>query len=204
MMEHLTYGDQVNILPHPSEVLFYPAFFTAEENENYLKYLKNGIPWIQEPIKMFGKLVMQPRLTAFFGDEGLNYTYSGLTVQAEKWTEPLLEIKRKLEEKSDDTFNCCLLNYYRDGKDYMGWHRDNEHVLGQYPVIASVSFGAERLFQFRNYKEKVPVLSLELENGSLLLMKGETQKYWEHRLPKITLPVGPRINLTFRSIELKG
>ena len=203
MSRQSAYGDQVNLLPHPSEVLFYPGFFTPEEDQAYFEYLDKHIPWLQEPVKMFGKLIMQPRLTAFFGDPGLNYTYSGLTVQAETWTEPLLEIKRKLEEKCEDTFNCCLLNYYRDGKDYMGWHRDNERSLGQYPVIASVSFGAQRLFQFRNYQEKVPVLSLELENGSLLLMKGETQKYWEHRLPKITLPVGPRINLTFRSVELK-
>lgn len=202
-MERLAYGDHVNLLPHPSEVLFYPAFFTQEENEVYFKYLSNDISWIQEPIKMFGKVLMQPRLTAFFGEAGLKYTYSGLTVQAEKWTEPLQEIKKKVEEKCEDTFNTCLLNYYRDGKDYMNWHRDNEHSLGQYPVIASLSFGAERLFQFRNYKEKVPVISLELENGSMLLMKGATQNYWEHRLPKITLPVGSRINLTFRSVELK-
>lgn len=202
-MEQPVYGDQVNLLPQPSEALFYPSFFSPPESGRYLQYFMEDTPWIQEPVKMFGKLLLQPRLTAFFGDTGLTYTYSGLTVRAEQWTIPLLEIKRKIEEKCEDTFNTCLLNYYRDGKDYMGWHRDNEHVLGQYPVIASVSFGAQRLFQFRNYKEQVPVISLELENGSLLLMKRATQQLWEHRLPKITLPAGPRINLTFRSVELK-
>lgn len=197
----MIYGDQVNILPHPAEALFYPDFFTAEESDSYLKYLSDDIPWIQEPITMFGKKIMQPRLTAFFGDSGMNYAYSGLTMQAEEWTAPLIAIKEKLESKCNTVFNVCLLNYYRDGRDHMGWHRDNERSLGSSPIIASVSFGAKRIFQFRNYEEKIPVISLEPEHGSLLLMKGETQKLWEHRLSKTSLPVDPRINLTFRFVH---
>lgn len=196
------YGDHVNLLPHPAEVLFYPGFFTAEESDAYLKYLLDDIPWIQEPITMFGRKIMQPRLTAFFGNQGMRYAYSGLSMQAEEWTSPLLQIKARAEEKCGTVFNVCLLNCYRDGRDYMGWHRDNERSLGQFPVIASLSFGAERIFQFRNYADKIPVISLEMDHGSMIVMKGQTQKYWEHRLVKTTLPVGPRINLTFRFVHV--
>jgi len=201
-MNHLHFGDQVNILPHPGEGLFYPGFFDKQESDTYLKYLLDDIPWIQEPVTLFGRSVMQPRLTAFFGDRGMKYAYSGLSMQAEEWTPPLLRIKEKVEAKCNAAFNVCLLNLYRDGKDYMGWHRDNERSLGPLPVIASLSFGEVRLFQFRHYVEKIPVISLELEHGSMVLMKGETQKYWEHRLTKTTLPAGPRINLTFRFVHL--
>ena len=193
----------LNLLKHPAEASLYPEFFSAEESDIYLNYLLNDIPWIQEPITMFGKKVMQPRLTAFFGDKGMKYTYSGLTMQAEEWSAPLLQIKAKLEEKCSAKFNVCLLNHYRDGMDHMGWHRDNEQSLGSHPIIASVSFGATRIFQFRNYEEKVPVISLEVEHGSLLLMRGETQRYWEHRLTKRTVPIAPRVNLTFRFVYIK-
>jgi len=143
---------------------------------------------------------MQPRLTAFYGDPEIEYSYSGIRMEARNWTDTLLQIKEKIEAKCDTVFNVCLLNYYRDGKDHMGWHRDNERSLGQVPVIASLSFGGTRIFQFRKYEGKMPVISLELDHGSLVLMKGETQKYWEHRVTKTSLLVGPRVNLTFRSV----
>eukprot|EP01133_Synstelium_polycarpum_P009309 gene9309-10915_t len=201
-MEPFVYGEHVNVLSHPSEVLFFPDFFPAEKSDAYLEYLKNEIPWKQEPIKMFGKTVMQPRLTAFFGDPGVNYSYSGITMQSSPWTALLKQIREKVAEKCEVPFNACLLNYYRDGKDSMGWHRDNERELGRNPTIASLSFGAQRIFQFRNYKEKLPVISVELEHGSLLLMKGETQHLWEHQLPKLLKSNGPRVNLTFRYVHL--
>ncbi|MBB6500130.1 alpha-ketoglutarate-dependent dioxygenase AlkB family protein [Pedobacter cryoconitis] len=196
-------ADHINILPSHGEVLLYPTFFDPEESDSYFNYLKEDVSWMQEPVILFGKRVMQPRLTAFFGDKGMEYSYAGLKMKALEWSLPLLKIKEKLEAKCEHQFNVCLLNYYRDGQDYMGWHRDNEHSLGEFPVIASVSFGATRIFQFRDYKEKMPVISLELDHGSLVLMKRQTQQYWEHRLTKTTFQVGPRINLTFRLVHLK-
>jgi alkylated DNA repair dioxygenase AlkB len=203
-MEHLIDADHQNILPSHGEAVLFPDFFTATESDTYFEYFKNNVSWIQEPVILFGKKRMQPRLTAFFGDEDMEYSYAGLTMKAKSWTSPLAKIKEKLEAKFEASFNVCLLNYYRDGKDYMGWHRDNEHALGEYPVIVSVSFGSTRIFQFRDYKEKMPVVSLELDHGGVLLMKRQTQEYWEHRVPKTTLSVGPRINLTFRLILKKG
>ncbi|MNR06911.1 Alpha-ketoglutarate-dependent dioxygenase AlkB [compost metagenome] len=143
---------------------------------------------------------MQPRLTAFYGDEGISYSYSGITMKAMPWTETMMQIKTRIEQKYNGRFNACLLNHYRDGADSMGWHRDNEKNLGNYPLIASVSFGAHRIFQFRRYVEKIPIISVDLSHGSVLIMKGETQHYWEHRLPKTVQASSVRINLTFRLI----
>ena len=142
--------------------------------------------------------MMQPRLTAFYGDPAKPYSYSGITMQVKPWNEGLLAIKNKIEEVAGVTFTGVLLNQYRNGLDSMGWHRDNEKELGINPVIGSVSFGATRKFQFRNFTEKKKLQSLELSNGSFLLMKGSTQHAWEHRVPKSREDIGIRINLTFR------
>jgi alkylated DNA repair dioxygenase AlkB len=200
-MSELVYGDTVNLLPHPAEVLFYPDFFSKEEADIYLKHLTELDSWQQEPIKLFGKTVMQPRLTAFYGDDDVQYTYSGLTVKGSRWTEMLNEIRVRIEKKFGIVFNAALLNFYRDGADHMGWHRDNEKALGKYPVIASLSFGQPRIFQFRSYADKIPIVSIELTHGSVLLMRGETQDLWEHRLPKNKMARHPRINLTFRLVH---
>lgn len=149
---------------------------------------------------MFGKEILQPRLTALYGDADKKYSYSGITMQPQQWTKSLLEIKDKIEQVAGVTFTTALLNFYRDGKDSMGWHRDNEKVLGINPVIGSVSFGAARTFQFRNYKEKKITQSIELTHGSFLMMKGETQHHWEHQLPKTNKQLAGRINITFRVI----
>lgn len=194
------YGDHVNLLPIPGEALFLPGFFNEEESNTYFNDLTTGVAWKQEPIKIFGKTVMQPRFTAFYGDEGISYSYSGITMNALPWTETMIKIKTRIEEKYNARFNACLLNHYRNGIDSMGWHRDNEKNLGKYPLIASVSFGAHRIFQFRHYVEKIPIISVDLTHGSALIMKGETQHYWEHRLPKTVQVTSPRINLTFRLI----
>lgn len=194
------YGDHVNLLPIPGEALFLPGFFTEEESNQYFSQLSEEIDWKQEPIRLFGKTILQPRLTAFCGDEGISYSYSGITMNALSWTDTLAQIKTRIEEKYEAKFNACLLNHYRDGKDSMGWHRDNERNLGKYPLIASVSFGAHRIFQFRRYIEKLPIISVDLSHGSLLIMRGDTQEYWEHRLPKTVKVTTPRINLTFRLI----
>lgn len=203
-MQHLIDADHHNILPSHGEAVLFPDFFTAQESDTYFDHFKNDVSWIQEPVVQFGKKRVQPRLTAFLGDEHAAYHAEGFTLKAQYWTVPLLSIKTKLEAKFETLFNECLLNYYRDGNDYMGWHRDNAHALGEYPVIVTVSFGATRIFQFRDYKEKVPVVSLELEHGSVLLVKKQTQEFWEQRLPKTTLPVMPRINLTFRLMLKNG
>ncbi len=193
-----------NILPFNGEVLFFPNVFSKLESDNYLSALTAGINWKHEAIKMFGKEVMQPRLTAWYGDSDKPYSYSGITMQPHAWNAHLLEIKTRIEGTSGTIFTSALLNYYRDGKDSMGWHRDNEKELGINPVIGSVSFGAARTFQLRNYADKSIIRGIELTHGSFLIMRGQTQHYWEHRVPKATLrnvATGPRINITFRVIE---
>jgi alkylated DNA repair dioxygenase AlkB len=189
-----------NLLPFDGEVLLFENFFEKKESERYFNHLLNEIKWKQEPIKIFGKEVMQPRLTSFYGDVEKGYAYSGIIMKPNQWTNELIEIKNKIEDVAEVKFTSALLNLYRDGKDSMGWHRDNEKELGSNPVIASVSFGESRIFKLRNYKNKKNVKSIELSNGSFLLMKGETQHYWEHALPKTSRRTGKRINITFRVI----
>lgn len=193
-------GAHENLLPFHGEAFFYSRFFSQEESDHYLSRLPDEINWKQEPIKIFGKEVMQPRLTAWYGDANKKYSYSGITMEPQQWTPALLKIKNKIEMVSGIHFNSALLNFYRDGQDSMGWHRDNEKALGVNPVIASVSFGASRTFQFRNFKEKRITKSIKLTHGSLLLMKGETQHLWQHQLPKTNTKIGQRINITFRMI----
>ena len=199
-MQQQLFETAKNLLPFNGEVLLFKKFFTEDESEKYFNHLLNEIKWKQEPIKIFGKEVMQPRLTAFYGDIEKTYSYSGIMMKPFLWTKELLEVKNKIETSAKVKFTSALLNLYRDGKDSMGWHRDNEKELGLNPVIGSVSFGASRIFQLRNYKDKKIVKSIELTNGSFLLMSGETQHYWEHQLPK-TKHVGKRINITFRVID---
>lgn len=189
-----------NLLPHSGQLLYYQQLFTPAESQAFLEDLKTTIHWKQEPIKMFGKSVMQPRLTSLYGNYGMSYGYSGIRMPATIWTNTLLHIKDRVEQITQTSFNIALLNLYRDANDSMGWHRDNEKELGTQPVIASVSFGAVRAFQVRHYKSKSSPLSLHLDNGSLLVMKGEMQTYWEHQLPKIRQYSGVRINITFRKV----
>jgi alkylated DNA repair dioxygenase AlkB len=200
-MQPSLFGDNNNLLPNSGEAYLYPHFFTKAESKTYFKELQNKIEWNQEPIKIFGKEVMQPRLTAWYGNSGKPYTYSGVTMQPVMWTPALLAIKEKIEIIAKVRFTSALLNLYRDGKDNMGWHRDNEAELGVNPVIGSVSFGASRTFKLRLYKDKNISRSLELGDGSFLLMRGETQHYWEHQVAKTNKDVGVRINITFRVIQ---
>ncbi|SMC58122.1 alpha-ketoglutarate-dependent dioxygenase AlkB family protein [Pedobacter nyackensis] len=199
-MDKSLYLDHTNLLPIPGEVFFYPDFFDAKESDEHFRYLKSAVDWKQDSIRMAGKEVLQPRLTAFYGEKGVSYNSMGFVMKALPWIDVLQSIKQDIEGKFDVKFNSCQLSHYRDGSDYIGWHRDNKKSLGQYPFIASVSFGASRIFQFRHYADKIPIISIELTHRSLLIMKAETQHLWEHRLPKTILPIGPRINLTFRHI----
>lgn len=189
-----------NILDRGGQVSYYPDFFAPEESDYYFETLLKETDWKQEPILIYGKAVMQPRLTAWYGDPEKSYQYSGITMHPNRWTPALLEIKHRIEKVTPVAFNSVLLNQYRDQRDSVGWHRDNEKSLGINPVIGSVSFGAPRTFLLRYYADKSIRHSLELTHGSFLLMQGETQHDWEHSIPKQTAPSGPRINITFRKI----
>ncbi|MEP7111426.1 MAG: alpha-ketoglutarate-dependent dioxygenase AlkB [Ferruginibacter sp.] len=199
-IQHPLFHKIENILPFNGEAILYSHFFSQTESDHYFNLLKDEITWKQEPIKIYGKEIMQPRLTAWYGELNNKYSYSGITMQPQQWTNSLLEIKEKIEKAAGVNFTNALLNFYRDGNDSMGWHRDNEKELGTNPVIGSVSFGATRIFQFRLYKEKGTIISMELMHGSFLLMQGETQHYWEHQLPKTNKKTEYRINITFRII----
>jgi len=195
-------GEPVNLLPHSGQALFFHGFFPTAQSDQYFNSLQQEINWKQEPIRIFGKEIMQPRLTASFADEGISYGYSGIVLQSSLWTNTLLEIKKRVEEMADEKFNTALLNYYRNGQDSMGWHRDNEKELGINPVIASVSFGSERIFQFREYNGSTKPLSFVLGHGDLLIMRGQSQHHWQHRIPKSASAKEPRINITFRKIKI--
>ncbi len=196
----LSDSEQKNILPYGGNLIYYDDFFTKDEADHYLCQLRAETIWKQEEIIMFGKKVLQPRLTALYGD--MPYTYSGVTMHTHKWTDILNELKSKVEQAADQAFNTVLINMYRTGEEYMGWHRDNEKELGTDPVIASISLGAERTFQVRDYKTKEEKIALDLSHGSLLLMGGSMQTNWEHQLPKRTKVGTDRINLTFRQIQV--
>lgn len=188
-----------NLLPKDGTVHYYGKIFTEEQSEIYYVKLLNEINWQHDVVKIFGKEIITKRKVAFLGDEGISYKYSGKNKIAEKWLKFILEIKSTVEQISGEKFNACLLNYYHNGTEAMSWHSDNEKEILKHSAIASVSFGAERKFGFKHNFSKEEI-SLMLENGSLLIMKDETQIYWKHKLytnAKITLP---RINLTFRTI----
>ena len=184
-----------------ADIEYYPNFFESIRANELFEKLKNEIPWQQDDITVFGKTYSQPRLTALFGNEGKPYAYSNIVMQPHPW-KPLLQlIKDEIEEVSKANFTTVLLNLYRDGKDSNGWHADNEKELGQNPVIASLSLGAVRSFHLRHNTIKEQKIKINLEHGSLLLMKGETQHFWKHQIPKTAKIIGPRINLTFRIIK---
>jgi len=185
-----------------AEVYYWPHFFTQKQSDIYLQELLSTITWRQDKIKMFGKEILLPRLTGWYGDSGKTYQYSGIQNEPQPWTPALLEIKQAVETTANAGFNSVLLNYYRHGQDSMGWHADDEPELGINPVIASVSFGQERRFDFRHRLDKaLSKKSVYLKHGSLLLMQGATQHFWQHQVPKTTQAATPRLNLTFRSIR---
>lgn len=183
-----------------AEILYYPHFFTIEEADGIYQELLEKTPWQQDTIKLFGKIHLQPRLTALYGNEGKPYSYSNIKMEPHPWNPLLREINLKLASETNNTFTSVLLNLYRDGKDSNGWHADNEKELGENPTIASLSFGAERAFHLQHNTEKTLKHKIILEHGSLLVMKGTTQHYWKHQIPKTAKEIGNRINLTFRNI----
>jgi alkylated DNA repair dioxygenase AlkB len=188
-----------NLLPFDGDVLLFESFFDQRESNEIFEKLKTETVWKQEGMKIFGKEVPFPRLTAWYAKEGKNYTYSGLRNTPQALT-PLLEmLKDNCEVVAKTPFNSALLNYYRQGSDSMGWHADNETELGPNPVIASLTFGASRKFQFKHRTVPKSTQNIVLNHGSLLIMQGSTQHHWLHQVPKSTSS-GVRINITFRNI----
>lgn len=186
-----------NLLPCDGTVLYHGQIFGEREAAAHRENLMSFVPWKSEVVVIFGRRIVTARKVAWYGDAGCDYTYSGTTKQALPWTGELLELKQLAERLSGESFNSCLLNLYHDGGEGMGWHSDDEREIVRDSAIASLSFGAERRFVFR-HKETQEKVELVLENGSLLVMKGETQRYWQHQLPKMAKITTPRINLTFR------
>jgi len=184
-----------------AEIIYFPSFISKEEADSLFKELLKKTPWQHDEITVYGKKHLQPRLTALYGNEGKPYSYSNITMQPHFWTLTLQKTKTMVETISGTNFTNVLLNYYRDGKDSNGWHADNEKELGTNPIIASLSLGAERNFQLKHNIDVSQKKNIILENGSLLLMKGTTQHFWKHQIPKTSKPIGPRINLTFRTIK---
>lgn len=193
-------SEPVQIPVEDGELTYYPAFIPAEECRRTFDALAQDIPWRQEAIKMYGKDIPMPRLTAWIGDPGRSYRYSGVTYEPAAWTTFTAELRDRIEQHIGIRFNTVLANLYRDGRDSMGWHADNEPELGANPTIASISLGAVRRFQLRHKKKPEQRVDLDLEPGSLLVMAGALQHHWRHGIPKTARPVGPRINLTFRNI----
>ena len=190
-----------NLLPRDGTAIYINNFLDAEHAARLLTDLVSNIKWKQWPIKIFGKSVLQPRLIAFYGDREVLYKYSGVMIKTTPWTESLLTVKHYIEAQTKKSFNCVLLNYYRDENDSMGLHNDNEKELGSCPTIASLSLGEKRRFRFKHIKQKELQVNVELEHNSLLIMTDNTQANWKHELPKVKSPKKARVNLTFRNIQ---
>lgn len=189
-----------NLLPKDGTVNYYGKLMSFQEANNYLEILLNSIEWKNDEAIIFGKKIVTRRKVAWYGDKPFNYTYSNTTKLALPWTKELLELKVLIEDRTGETFNSCLLNLYHNGDEGMAWHSDAEKDLKKNGAIGSMSFGAERKFAFK-HKDTKEKVSMILEHGSLLVMKGETQTNWLHRLPPTKTVSKPRVNLTFRTIE---
>ncbi|MDQ2719185.1 MAG: alpha-ketoglutarate-dependent dioxygenase AlkB [Bacteroidota bacterium] len=192
-------NEKINLLPRDGIVNYFGIILTHQEANHYFDLLMNTIPWKNDEAIILGKHIITKRKVAWYGNAEYLYTYSNFTKQALPWTKELFELKKIVEEKAGTNFNSCLLNLYHTGDEGMAWHSDDEKSLGKNSVIASLSFGAERKFCFR-HKQTKEIISLLLENGSLLIMKDATQANWQHRLPPTKKINKPRINLTFRTI----
>ena len=180
-----------------TSIKYFPNWLTYQEADDLLTTSIEKVPWRQDFIYMMGKKIPIPRLQNWYCETGASYTYSRIKLLALEFPSWMEDLRRRVELSTSETFNAILVNYYRDGKDSNDWHSDDEKELGAYPVIASVSIGAERVFHLRHKvtKEKI---KMNLPHGSLLLMGAGIQEYWQHKLSKTSLQVGPRINLTLR------
>lgn len=184
-----------------ASLTFDPHWLPSAQADELFAALCTGIDWEVHRIRLFGRLVDSPRLSSWIGDAGTGYVYSGTRFEPRPWPAELSLVRERLEAVTGARFNSVLANLYRDGRDAMGWHSDDERELGPQPVIASLSLGASRRFVLKHRRQPAQKLVLELPHGSLLLMSGETQANYRHSLPRTARPVGPRINLTFRCIQ---
>ncbi|MRI32110.1 alpha-ketoglutarate-dependent dioxygenase AlkB [Endozoicomonas sp. OPT23] len=195
--------DVQTITAPDTELTLWPQVYSDSECCQLFAELHQSLHWQQDQIKIFGKVFDVPRLQAWYADPGLSYQYSGIQLQPETWTPLLLDIRKQVETQSQQSFNSVLVNLYRDGQDSNGWHADNEPELGVNPVIASLSLGETRRFRLKHRQAKdasISPITLDLKQGSLLLMAGRTQSCWQHCITKTARTVQPRINLTFRNI----
>lgn len=184
---------------------YWPRLLDGPEADRLLDRLLAELDWRQHEVRIAGRRFPSPRLSAWYGDPGTTYRYSGLALTAAGWPPVLAPVRAAVEDAARTRFNSVLANLYRDGADSMGWHSDDEGELGPEPVIASVSLGAERRFVLRHRRDRsVPAVSLTLEHGSLLTMAGATQRNWRHALPKARRVSRPRVNLTFRCVSPQG
>jgi len=195
-----------NILAEPISLLkkdgianYYGSILDEKDANDYLENLFESIEWRNDEVVVYGKKIVTKRKVAWYGDKPFDYTYSNTTKKALPWTNELLELKQRVEEETGETFNSCLLNLYHNGSEGVAWHSDDEITLKRNGAIASLSFGAERKFSFK-HKQTNETVSLVLQHGSLLVMQGETQKYWLHSLPATKKIDEPRVNLTYRTI----
>ncbi len=188
-----------NLLSRDGIVNYYGKILAKPQADHYYECLMSTIEWKNDEAIIFGRHVITKRKVAWYGSLPYEYSYSNITKNALPWTQELLELKAVIEERSGETFNSCLLNLYHSGEEGMAWHSDGEKDLKKNGAIASLSFGAERKFAFK-HKATKETISLVLEHGSLLMMKGTTQTHWLHRLPPTKVVKSPRINLTFRTI----
>ena len=191
--------NQNNLLPSDGQVNYHPFAFSKEEIESHFHDLSNEIIWQQDVVKLFGKTYITDRKVAWYAEKPFIYRYSGQSKIALPFSPTLLDIKSRVEKLTGSEYNACLLNYYHNGSEGMGWHSDNEKSIRPNSSIASVSLGVSRKFQFK-HKTQGLKLDLILDSGSLLDMRGETQEFWLHALPKSKKVVGTRINLTFRKM----
>ncbi len=187
------------LLPSDGSAVLFPDFLCESDADKYFSGLHNNTPWEQNFIRLFGKEVSEPRLSTWHAEADLPYTYSGVPRTPHPWKEPLSSLRTACEAHTGQSFNGALLNLYRTGLDAMGWHSDDEAVNGPNPVIASISLGAERRFDFR-HKQSREMISVVLPHGSLLVMSGACQTFWLHRIAKTTRQTEPRINVTFRRL----
>lgn len=182
------------------EFLYLPAFWPAAEADRLLQQLRDLPDWTRHQVRLFGRLLPAPRLSAWYGDPGTSYRYSGVRHQPLPWPPLLLRLREEVSAASGRIFNAVLANRYDCGRDAMGWHSDDEPELGPQPVIASASFGAARRFLLR-HRRSGRCEAITLAHGSLLLMAGDSQRCWQHAVPRTARPLGLRINLTFRHVQ---
>lgn len=199
-MDLFAFDNTLNLLPYDGEVNYFGSILTPELCDDYFDHLFKSVAWKNDEVIVYDKHIVTKRKVAWYGDVDYHYTYSRKTKYALAWTKSLLELKRLVETKCDVVFNSCLLNLYHDGDEGVAWHSDDEYTLDGEASIASLTFGATRKFSFKHKKSKETV-SIDLEAGSLLIMKGTTQTHWLHSLPKTKKVSEPRINLTFRVMK---